>query len=194
MKKEIRKITAVIIAAVLIAINTNSFIAAGGLYPGGFSGLTLLIQRSALQFFDIQLPYTLINVLLNLIPVYIGFKYIGKKFTIYSCVLVILSSVMIDIIPGFNITSDILLISVFGGIIAGLASSITLSAGISAGGTDLLTVFLSEKKNIDAFNVILCANSIMLLVAGILFGWDKALYSIIFQFLTALHGRFRQVP
>ena len=65
-----------------MALNIKTFVRTGGLYPGGATGLTILIQRIALQYFSLQLPYSVINLLLNAFPVYIGFRYIGKKFTL----------------------------------------------------------------------------------------------------------------
>ena len=50
-----------------------------------------------------------------MIPVYIGFRFIGKKFTLYSCLVIVLTSVLTDIIPGHAITYDVLLIAIFGG-------------------------------------------------------------------------------
>ena len=54
----------------------------------------------------------------------------------------------------------------------------------TSGGTDFIAIALSERKNIDAWNYILAGNAVMLTVAGLLFGWERALYSIIFQFTS----------
>ncbi len=75
-----------------------------------------------------------------------------------------------------------LLISVFGGILNGLAVVVTLLAGASGGGMDFISIFMSERKGKDAWNLILLTNSMILLTAGFLFGFEKALYSIIFQY------------
>ena len=73
-----------------MALNIKSFVRTGGLYPGGATGLALLIQRSVDMFLGVELPYTVVNVILNAIPIYIGFRFIGKKFTLYSCVVIVL--------------------------------------------------------------------------------------------------------
>ena len=85
MKKDSRRILVIVLASALMAFNIKSFVRTGGLYPGGATGLTLLIQRSFELFFQIEIPYTIVNVILNIIPIYIGFRFIGKKFTLYSC-------------------------------------------------------------------------------------------------------------
>ena len=72
--------------------------------------------------------------------------YRSKKFTLYSCLCIVLTSVLTDVIPGIAITSDVLLISIFGGIINGFAISLCLLMGSTTGGTDFISIYLSEQK------------------------------------------------
>jgi len=178
------RVTAVSLASFVMALNINTFVHTGGLLPGGASGLTLLIQEAADKFFQFHLPYTVINLIINAIPVYIGFRFIGKKFTMLSCWCIVLTSVLADLIPPIVVTRDILLISVFGGLINGAAISVCLINDGTSGGTDFIAIYLSEKRGVDSFNIILIVNGVILITAGFLFGWDKALYSIIFQYTS----------
>ena len=196
-KNDLKRIVVVCFAALMMALNIKTFVLAGGLYPGGATGLTLLVQRSAKLFFHIAIPYTLVNVLLNAVPIYIGFRFIGKKFTWYSCLMIVLTSVLTDMLPGYAITYDTLLISIFGGMINGLAISLCLAVNATSGGTDFIAIYFSEKNGRDIWNYILCGNAVILTVAGLLFGWDRALYSIIFQFTSTqviqmLHQRYKK--
>lgn len=198
LKKRLFSIICVIIAALIMSANIKTFVRAGNLLPGGFTGLTLLIQRIAITFFNIEIPYSLINITLNAIPAYIGFKTIGKRFTIYSVIMIVLNSFLVDLIPGMKITNDPLLIAIFGGLLNGTAISIALAGNASTGGTDFIGVYLSEKFNTSSWNLVLGINVIILLTAGILFGFEAALYSIIFQFVSTqtiekLHQRNHQV-
>lgn len=195
--KHFLTVLAVTFAAFIMAVNYKTFVSTGGLYPGGASGMTILILRLFKSAFGLDVPFTVVNVALNAIPVYIGFKFIGRNFTLYSCLMIILTSLFTDLIPEHAVTEDILLISVFGGIINGAAISICLNVGATSGGTDFISIFLSEKRGMDSFNLILGFNAFILCIAGIIFGWDKALYSIIFQFastmiLRMLYKKFRQ--
>lgn len=178
------RLLGVLAASVLIALNLKSFVQAGDLFPGGFTGLTRLIQRCALEFWGITLPFAPINLMFNAVPAFVSYKLVGKRFTFYSCLVIAVSSVMTDLLPVINITEDILLISVFGGMLSGFAGGVALKARVTCGGTDFIAIPLAERKNVDAWNYILCGNVVMLAVAGMLFGWDKALYSIIFQFTS----------
>lgn len=183
-KKDIKRIFIICLSSMIMALNIKSFVRTGGMFPGGATGLTLLLQQSGELFFGVQLPYTLLNVAINAVPIFIGFRFIGKKFTLFSCLSIVLTSVLTDILPGYVITYDSLLISVFGGMINGLAISLCLMVGATTGGTDFIAIFLSERKGIDSFNIVLGLNVVILSAAGVLFGWDKALYSIIFQYVS----------
>ena len=179
-----RRLFLIVVASVIMAVNIRSFVDAGGLFPGGFNGLTLLIQRSAQQFCGLTLPFSLINFLLNAVPAVICFRLIGKRFTVYSCLSIVLTSVLTDLLPSMPLTNDVLLVSIFGGIVNGFAISLCLLGGATSGGTDFIAVAVSERLGVDAWNYILLGNAAMLEVAGLLFGWDKALYSILFQFAS----------
>ena len=193
-KKDLKRIVVICFAAMLMATNIKTFVRTGGLYPGGATGLTILVQEIGKRFFHVQPPYTLVNLLINAGPIYIGFRFVGKKFTWYSCMMIVLTSVLTDIIPGYIITYDILLISIFGGIINGTVISMCLMANATTGGTDFISIYMSEKKGMDSWNLILCINIAILSVAGLLFGWDKALYSIIFQYASTqvLHMMYKR--
>ena len=159
IKHECKRYGCAVLAATVFAINIKTFVRAGGLYPGGVSGLTLLIQNIFAQFLGLQIPYTVINILLNSIPVYVGFRFIGKKFTISSCCVILLSSVLTDLIPAQPITYDSLLISIFGGLINGFSISLCLIGNTSSGGTDFFAIYFSEKSGKDIWNYVFCANA-----------------------------------
>lgn len=193
LERGCQKICDCLSAAVIMALNIKTFVRTGGLFPGGATGLTILIQRSARMFFHIEVPYTLVNVILNAIPVYIGFRYIGKKFTGYSCLMILLSGILTDLLPGYSITS-IPCSSVFSEAINGSVMSLCLFGNATTGGTDFIAIFLSERKGMDAWNLVLGLNVLILAVAGLLFGWDKALYSIIYQYASTqvLHTLYKK--
>ena len=194
LKKDGKNLFILCVASFLMAVNIKTFVRTADLFPGGASGLTILLQRIGETYFGVMLPYTVINLLLNAVPVYIGFRFIGKKFTLYSCLMIVLTSVLTDMIPVYIITYDVLLLSVFGGIINGAVVSMCLLADATSGGTDFIAIFLSDKKGVDSFNVILGVNVVILSVAGLLFGWEKALYSIIFQYVSTqvLHMLYKK--
>lgn len=195
--KEAFRILCIIFAAVIYAFCINNFLHKAGLLAGGFTGLTLLIQQIFSEFLNIDIAFSLIYIPLNAVPAIISFKFIGKKFTLHSILFIILSSILTDMIPKSNLTDDILLCAIFGGIVNGIAISICLLSNATSGGTDFISIFISERYGKDAWNYIFIGNVIILLCSGLLFGWTSAMYSIILQFATtmiiqALYRRYQK--
>ncbi len=184
----------IVAGAVLSAIGIVCFARAAGLFPGGFTGLSLLIQESCQRYLGFTPPYSLFSLTLNFIAAAVCFRYIGRRFALLSMAAVVITSILTDLMPAYSFAADPLLNSVFGGLVNGFAISLCLRAGASSGGTDFISIYLAEKNGRDAYNIILGGNIIMLTAAGLLFGWERALYSMIFQFSTtqALHTLFRR--
>lgn len=180
----LKRIMLCVAAGLIMAFNIRSFVRSGDLLPGGFSGLTILIQSILLKFCGVSIPYGPVYVGLNLFPVILSFRAIGKRFTAYSCITIAIVAFLTDFIPSFDITSDVLLISIFGGLINGVAVSLCLNAGATSGGTDFISIYISERFKVDAWNYILLFNVFVLTCDGFLFGWNKALYSMIFQYVS----------
>ncbi|MBQ8088685.1 MAG: YitT family protein [Clostridia bacterium] len=192
-QNDLKRVVLIALGSALFAFNVNTFVHAAGLFPGGIAGTTLLLQAVFQRFMGLYMPYSVINLILNAIPIYIGFRFIGKKFTALSCLSIVLTSVLTDLMQGLPITSEPILVSIFGGILNGSAISLCLLAGGTSGGTDFISIWLSEQHGRDSFNMILGFNVVMLSVAGLLFGWERALYSIIFQYASTqvLHTLYR---
>lgn len=197
-REDIKRLFGVIAGGLLMALNLKTFVSAGGLLPGGANGLTVLTQRIALSYFNVSIPFSLLNITINLIPIYIGFRFVGKKFTFYSLIMLLVTGFFTDYLHLAPITSDMLLIAIFGGIMNAMAITLCLWVDATSGGTDFIAIYLSEKKGVDTWNLIFYFNAVILLINGYLFGWDKALYSIIFQFvstqtLSALYRNYQKL-
>jgi uncharacterized membrane-anchored protein YitT (DUF2179 family) len=184
----VKRIALILAGAILMAFNINTFVHAGGLIPGGVTGLSLLIKESALRFGGVEVPFSVLLYALNAVPVIISFRYIGKWFTLYSCLMIVVSGLLTDFMPAmfteFLQLHDTLLSAIFGGLLNAAATILCLVAGATSGGTDFIAIFMSERYGRDAWNAIFAANCVVLVAAGYLFALDKALYSIIFQFTT----------
>ena len=193
-KREAKAAVMVTVSAICMAFNINTFVNAVGLYPGGFNGIALLVQRVGDSFWHVSLAFSLVSYPLNILALMISFRDLGKRFIIYTCLSVGLCGLLTDIIPAFAVTSDVLLGSVFGGIINGVCISMAMLAGGSTGGLDILANVYGHRLNRDPWNITLAANCVIMAAAGLLFGWDKALYSIIFQYASTqvIHLLYRK--
>jgi uncharacterized membrane-anchored protein YitT (DUF2179 family) len=178
------------LGAALMAFDIKTFIHASGLIPGGFTGLSILIQEICLRYLNIHVPFSVLLYTLNAVPAVFCFRFVGKKFTLYSVLMVVLCGLMADFMPemfvGFIRLHDTLLSAVFGGILNAVSIVLCLNADASSGGTDFIAIYISEKYRKDAWFYIFAGNCVILIIAGIIFSLDKALYSIIFQFTTTM--------
>jgi uncharacterized membrane-anchored protein YitT (DUF2179 family) len=173
-----------------MAFNINTFVHAGELIPGGFTGITILIQQICSRYGGVEIPFSIVYIMLNAIPAAICFKYVGKKFALYSVLVIVVSGVLTDCMPRMFIDflqlQDTLLSAVFGGILNAVGISLCLYADATSGGTDFIAIFISERYHRETWNYIFAGNCIILAIAAWLFSIDKALYSIIFQFTTTM--------
>ena len=160
---EIKRILLVFCGAIVMGVNLNTFVPAASMVPGGFVGLVRLVQMILKEYMGAQIPFSPFYYLLNLTAVIICFKYIGKKFTLYSLLMIFLSGFFADFIPDYQLTHDVLLCAVFGGILNALAITLCLMAGATSGGTDFIAIYVSEKYNKTAWNYIFAGNVVMLL-------------------------------
>lgn len=210
VKGEILKYVILTFASLVMAIDYCTFVDWGNLYPGGAVGLAMLVQRVAQSICDsvglnFTVPFSPINVALNAIPVWIGFKYIGRKFTIQSLYVIFMSGFLADLVPVELVESiipaadlarfqnDPFITSLFGGIVFGFGIALCLRCNATSGGTDFIAIYLSEKKGRETWNLILAFNAMVLLAGGWMSGWTSALYSIIYQFvyIQVIHMMYR---
>ena len=170
------------IGMIIACIGINGFIRPAHVLGGGVAGISTAINY--LTGINVGLLTFLINI-----PIFIlGFIYLEKDFCISSFINMILFSLLLgltqnigDIIP----VRDILLQSVFGGILAGIGSGLVFRTKSSQGGTDIIGAILKFKKNIDMKDTTLTINILIVLVSATLFGMDLALYTLIEMFLSA---------
>ena len=210
IKAEVFKYLVLTFAALVMALDYRTFVEWGNLYPGGAVGLAMLVQRVSQSICDsfgwnVNVPFSPINVALNAIPVWIGFKYIGRKFTLQSLYVIFMSGFLADLVPVGAIESvipaadlarfqnDPFLTSLFGGIVFGFGIALCLRCNATSGGTDFIAIYLSERKGRETWNLILAFNAMVLLAGGFKSGWTSALYSIIYQFvyIQVVHLMYR---
>lgn len=185
----------VTISALLQTIALNSFSVPGQIYPSGVTGLARLVSDVTLDFFDFNLPYYYLYLLINIILAIIVFKRIGRIFTIFSLIQVTLVSILVNYVPRIIFVDDKMLLAIFGGIINGIGTSLALMHNASTGGFDFLSIYYSSKYNKSMWNYLFIFNCIIVCATGIIYSWQRAMYSIIFQFcstsmINKMHHRY----
>jgi len=184
LKLTFKEIVLPLLAALLYAVNMKSFVQAGDLLPGGLSGLAVLMNRIAVAFTKYHLDYSVLYIILNIPGTVLVFTKVSKKFCLISLIDIVFTSILVAVLPDIPVTNDILLICVFGGILSGVSELLMLTAGGCGGGTSFWSIYLAKIKGRSMWNVMLGFNVVLLLITGLLFNWESALYSIIFQFVS----------
>lgn len=185
----------VILSAILQSISLSSFAVPGNMYSSGVTGLSRLTSDLLRDYLNINIQYTIFLISINVILAFIVFKYIGKSFTFLSLLQTGLVSLLASFLPAFVSVDDLLLLSVFGGIVNGFGVGLALTHNASTGGTDFLSIFLANKYKRSMWNVIFGFNCVLIVITGIIYGPTRALYSIIYQFCSTqvvnkMHKRY----
>ncbi|MGP4082232.1 YitT family protein [Pseudalkalibacillus sp. R45] len=181
---EIKKILIILLGAVLGAVSLNYFLIPANVYASGFTGIAQLLA-SVLQQTPIPASTGIILFILNIPVAILGWLKVGKSFTIYSIISVAATTFFLEIIPIKVISEDILLNAVFGGVLAAIGIGFTLKWGASTGGMDIVAMVLSRMKDRPIGIYFFTLNSAIIFTAGLLYGWEKALYTLVTLYVTS---------
>ena len=181
----------------LIMATTKTFVRPAHLLSGGFMGIALLVDMIA-DLFGKSIPTAFTLVVLNVPVALICAKKISKRFVFFSLLQVFLTSFLLQIIPNYPLFDEQVLNVVFGGYIWGMSIVLALKAGASSGGTDFIALYFANKNGREIWMQVFAFNAMILCVFGVIFGFDKAGYSILFQFISTktistFHTRYKRV-
>ena len=178
------KISTSIVYAITASAAVNFFYEPGNIYSSGVTGIAQIIGTLAQSAFGIKIPVALALLLLNLPLFILGWFKISPKFTIFTGITVLLTSVFMQIIPVQVLSTDPIINAIFGGGVMGAGGGYALRNGLSSGGLDFITIAIRKKtgKTIGSLSIIF--NSFILLAAGLLFGWQYAFYSALAIFVS----------
>ncbi len=190
-----KKIALVVFGTILTAIQITYFVQPVGLFTGGASGLALIIVTLT----NNKVTFGIVYLLMNLPLLFISWFKLGRRFTFYTIISVLTLSFVTTILPDIELISDDLLImSLFGGIIGGIGISLTLKAGGSCAGSDIIALYLSERTGKPIGTYGFAINAFVLSLSAILFDLEIALYTVIGSYVTSLvidkiHTRYRKL-
>jgi len=175
----IQRIISIVIGSLLVAIGLEIFLIPNSIVDGGVIGISIIASHLT------KLPLGLFIIALNLPFLIIGYNYIGKTFTLSTLFAVVCLAIFVNFfhpIPG--LTHDLLLASVFGGIILGIGVGTIIRYGGSLDGTEIVAILASRKTAFSVGEIVMFFNIFILGSAGFIFGWDRAMYSLITYFIA----------
>lgn len=195
---ESKKLFVVLLSGALNAVALNLFLIPANVYAGGFTGLAQLLSGILDEYTPIFISTGILLFILNVPVTILGWKMVGKGFTIYSFISVAATTLFLEMIPITVLSDDILLNAVFGGVITAIGVGLTLKYGASTGGLDIVAMVLSRMHDQPVGKYFFSLNAIIILSAGLLNGWEKALYTLVTLYVTtrmidAIHTRHEKL-
>ncbi|KAB2439504.1 YitT family protein [Bacillus luti] len=190
--KEMVRFLGVIIGSIIIAIAFNLFLIPHKILSSGIGGIAIIL--------GIVTPVNtgIINFVLNLPILILGYIGLGKKVIFNTVVSVIVLSVALYYVPVKVVATDPLLSSIFGGVIAGAGIGLVFNCNGSTGGFDIIGMLLSRKRDIKLGGFLIALNAVVVVIAGFFFTWDVALTSLLSIYVTgkvidAVHTKHSKV-
>jgi len=170
----------------MFAVAVNMFVSPGGLYVGGVTGLLQIIIMFIDDFFGVELGLGVLVLLSNIPILWVGWKSVGRRFALLTLFSVILQAILFEIVPVYSLADDMMINSIFGGVLVGIGSGMILKIGASAGGMDVVSQVMSYKFDGSVGKYSFFINALVILIAGAYQSWEVAMYTIISIYITSL--------
>jgi uncharacterized membrane-anchored protein YitT (DUF2179 family) len=173
------------IGGLLLAANLNLFLAPSNIAPGGVSGTAIIINEFT------SWPLGLTMLVLNIPLVILGFRYLGRfRFLVRTFYVMLLYNLGVDFlarwIPPGGITDDLLLNALYGGVVGGIGVGLVYRGGGTSAGTGILGRILQMRTGIPVSQIYIVTDGGVILVAGLVFGWERGLYALMTLFVWGL--------
>lgn len=177
--KILKRALFIFIGAVLMGVGLEIFLVPNQVIDGGIVGISIILSHL------LGMKLGLFIFILNIPFFFIGYKQIGKTFalsTLFGIAILSITTALLHPVPAF--TEDVLLATVFGGIILGVGVGIVIRYGGSLDGTEILAILANKKLPFSVGEIIMFFNIFILGSAGFVFGWNRAMYSLIAYFVA----------
>ena len=168
------------LGAAIAALALEEFLVPFQILDGGVVGVSMIVSQLS------RLPLGIFIVVLNIPFMLIGLKRLGRTFLVRALYSMLLFSVLLEVFkPLPPLTEQELLVVVFGGVLLGLGVGVILRSGGCLDGTEIVAMLLSRRVPSSTGQIVLGFNIVIYAAAGLLFGLDRALYSLLTYFITS---------
>lgn len=165
-----------LVGVVLITLALKGFMIPNKFLDGGIIGISILVHEIT------KWPFGVLVLVLNIPFLFIGKRMLGKTFAFQSLLTFVLIAVSMTFLDVDPVTSDPLLIALFGGCLIGVGMGLCIRSGSTADGVEILALVTIKKIGLNIAEVIFAMNTLLFLAAAWSFGISTALYSIVTYF------------
>ena len=167
------------LGATLAALALEIFLVPNNIIDGGIIGISIMIS------YITKVKLSILTFVLNIPFLILGYKQLGKSFLIKAAYAMLVFSILLEQFkPVPELTNDILLATVFGGLLLGIGVGFVIKFGACLDGTEVVAILINKKTSFSVGQVVMFLNFFIYSTSGLLFGWDRALYSILTYFIT----------
>ena len=168
------------LGAVIAAFAIEEFLVPCKILDGGVVGISIITNYLT------NIPLSLLTFILNIPFLIVGFRVIGREFFIKAGFAMVTFSIFLEVFePMGDVTRDSLLAVCFGGIILGIGVGMVISFGGCLDGTETVAILLNRKTDFPVGRTVLFFNIVIYSIAGFLFGFDRAMYSLLTYYITS---------
>ncbi len=176
--EHLKRIGLILLGSSLTAVGLQFFLLPNHLIDGGVTGAAIVGAKLS------GLPLGIFLVVLNLPFIFLGYKKFGRNFAVYSIIGIITLAALTFVHVPHGLTDVPILAAVFGGMVVGTGVGIVVRYGGIIDGADTVALLIDRVTVFSVGEAILFINGIIITVAGLVFGWDAAMYSLIAYFVA----------
>ena len=170
----------IIVGAFITAASLETFLLPNNIIDGGVIGISMMLH------YVTEWNLGLLILCINIPFILLAWRKLGHKFVIQTFFTTSMLAIATNVFHGFKVTEDLLLSTVFGGIILGFGVGLILRNNASLDGTEMLSITISKKiKVVSVGELLMFINLFIYTAAGFLFGWERALYSILTYYIAS---------
>lgn len=177
--KWVKNILFLTIGAIITAFALESFLVPNNIIDGGVIGISMIVSHIT------KLNLGLLILIINTPFIIMAFKKMGAKFVVQTVYANIILAVFLNLFHHYKVTGDLLLSTVFGGIILGFGVGVILKHEGSLDGTEMLSLVVARRFGCSVGEFIMGINVFIYLAAGKVFSWESAMYSIMTYFIAS---------
>ena len=178
--RNVQKLFFITLGSLLFSVGLEMFLVPNQVIDGGIVGISIILSH---LFPSIKLGIVLI--ILNIPFIIMGFRHIGKRFAFSTLYAIIATAIFTTILHHNDpFTHDPLLAALFGGIVLGIGVGMVIKNGGSLDGTEITAILINKKISYSVGEIVMFMNLFILSGAGFVFGWDRAMYSLLAYYVA----------
>jgi len=178
MKNIIARMFFLTLGAIIAGFSLDGFLIPNKMIDGGIVGISIMFNYLT------KVNLGMVLVVINFPFIFLALKKMGKLFVAYTMYAITILALSVNFFVNTRVTDDLLLATVFGGVVLGIGVGLVLRNNAAMDGTEILALRFAKKTGFSIGEIIMFFNVFIYTGAGFLYGWDRAMYSVLAYFIA----------